>query len=396
MIKTQTHDDATYGFSEIAGPIDLTRALISQHTVTSSIDPGFVEKFSGWLTTVGFDVRRISVDGIEHMLATIGPSSPRLRVAFIGHYDTVPFGNGWRHPPLGAHEEDGVIYGRGASDMKSGDSAMIFAALDVAKEGIHSTLFLPGDEETASQGMPALLELVSDNLDLCICGEPTSKSVLGDCLKIGRRGRILGSVTLKGKAGHAAYAEITPNIIEALPAVIKELSAPWNDSCFETATTLAITNLSTDSTASNVIPGTVTLTFDTRFAPDRSSVEIESEIQRRLVASGVPCELNVSKSSPAYLTDIRADSDSKQVRFVECALREIQAVTGKTPKISCDGGASDARYVAARGVPTIEFGVAHGNMHGPDEFVDARSIELLREIYGRIVRAMASESKAWR
>jgi succinyl-diaminopimelate desuccinylase len=388
MSDTGQERDAVGYFPDVNGPIELTRTLVSKHTVTESIDPAFVDVFSEWLTRVGFTVTLVEAGGIRHILAAIGPDSPKLRVAFVGHYDTVPLGDNWRYPPLGATEENGVLYGRGASDMKSGDAAMIFAATELAQEGVHSTIFLPGDEETTSLGIQALLDAVPYSFDYCICGEPTSKTKLGDCLKIGRRGRIAGTVTLRGEAGHAAYAHITPNIIHAVPGVVQALSTPWNDRRFGTETTLSITNITTDSTAVNVIPGSVTLTFDARFAPGRAIDEIEAEIEQRLKQTKTNYQLTIAKRSESYLTDINADPDSSTARFVQCAVREIENSVGVTPEISCDGGASDARFVAAKGVPTIEFGVPHGKMHGPDEFVEVKNIELVRDTYVRIIRAV--------
>jgi succinyl-diaminopimelate desuccinylase len=395
MIGSKQHTSTSVdAFRDIQGPVDLTRELLRHHTVTDDVASGFVESFSKWLSETGFEVMQVRAGANQHILATIGPESPKLRVAFIGHYDTVPAGQGWKYPPLGAVEEDGVLFGRGASDMKSGDAAMIFAAIALAREGVHSTVFLPGDEETVSQGMPALLELVRDPIDCCIGGEPTSKTRLGDCLKIGRRGRVAGTVTLRGQAGHAAYAQITPNVIHELPEVVRQLSAPWHDERCGTETTLSITNITTDSTALNVIPGSVTLTFDARFAPGRQVEDIEREIENRLSATGARYELNVSKRAPSYLTDVTSDPKSNQARFVQCAVREIEQSMGLTPAITCDGGASDARFVAAKGVPTIEFGVPHGNMHGPDEFVETRNIEILRDIYVRIVSAFGDRLRA--
>jgi succinyl-diaminopimelate desuccinylase len=388
MMNTQQDRCAPGAFPDMTGPVELTRVLLRHHTVTDSIDPEFVGKFSEWLRRVGFEVAQVEAGGIQHILATIGPQSPRLRVAFVGHYDTVPVGNDWKHPPLGAAEENGVLFGRGASDMKSGDAAMIFAAMELAKEGVHCTVFLPGDEETRSLGMRALLPLVPYSMDFCICGEPTSKTELGDCLKIGRRGRVAGAVILRGQAGHAAYAHITPNVVQEVPAVVRELSAPWGDRQFETETTLSITNITTDSTALNVIPGSVTLTFDARFAPGRAIEEIEAEIERRLKSTGARYELEISGRTAPYLTDISSDPDSSHAKFVQCAMQEIEKFVGITPMISCDGGTSDARFVGAKGVPTIEFGVPHGNMHGPDEFVAMINIELLRDIYVRIIRSV--------
>ncbi len=390
----QTTTDGGGSFRNIAGPVDLARELLRHRTVTDDISPDFVESFSKWLSQAGFEVKQVEAGEKRHILATIGPEAPKLRAAFIGHYDTVPVGQGWKHPPFGGVVENGVLYGRGASDMKSGDAAMIFAALALANEGVYSTVFLPGDEETTSKGMPALLELIREPIDCCICGEPTSKTRLGDCLKIGRRGCIAGTVTLRGQAGHAAYAQITPNIIHELPEVIRRLSDPWSDERYGTETTLSITNITTDSTALNVIPGSVTVTFDARFAPGRDVGEIEREIQSRLDGTGVKCELNVSKRSPSYLTDISADPDSVRAAFVECAVHEIERSVGIAPAITCDGGASDARFIAAKGVPTIEFGVPHGNMHGPDEFVEVRNIEMLRDIYVRIMTAFADRRRS--
>lgn len=375
-----------------SGPAQLARILSSYYTVTDGVEPSFLPKFSEWLQATGFETKIISTGHNEHLMCSIGSSSPRLRVAFVGHYDTVPLGEGWSYPPLGA-EEGGRLFGRGVADMKSGVAAMLFAAHELAKEGVLSTIFIPGDEETASAGMPALLESGSYSFDLCIGGEPTSKKVLGDCLKIGRRGRIVGSVTLHGKAGHAAYADMTPNIIHQLPSVIEFLSAPWNDDSAGAATTLSITNIATNSTASNVIPGTVSVSFDTRSSPKRDLDDVEAEIKRRLAQTTVPHTLHILKRTSPYLTDSGGadggqNSLGQKARLVACAVQTITQLTGVMPEVTCDGGTSDARFIAVTGVPTIEFGVPHGNMHGPDEFVEVASISLLRDIYVGIVRGM--------
>jgi succinyl-diaminopimelate desuccinylase len=380
--------------SAIAGPEQLARVLSSYHTVTDEVDPSFMPKFSAWLRTMGFETRIILTGHNQHLACSIGPSSsPKLRVAFVGHYDTVPLGAGWSYAPLGGEEVSGRLYGRGVADMKSGVAAMVFAAHELASEGVYSTIFIPGDEETTSEGMPALLESESYVFDLCIGGEPTSKEVLGDCLKIGRRGRIVGSVTLHGKAGHAAYAEMTPNIVHRLPSVIEALGAPWNDTSGGTATTLSITNIASDNSASNVIPGNVTISFDTRSSPRRCLDDVESEIKARLAQTGVPHTLCIIRRTSPYLTDTKEadggpNSTGRNAKLVACAVQTIKDLSGVTPQVTCDGGTSDARFIAVAGVPTIEFGVPHGNMHGPDEFVEVASISLLRDIYVGILRGM--------
>jgi succinyl-diaminopimelate desuccinylase len=253
---------------------------------------------------------------------------------------------------------------------------------------VRSTVFLPGDEETLSLGMPALLKQVSEQFDLCIGGEPTSKQRLGDCIKIGRRGRVAGTVTLKGRSGHAAYADITPNLIHtALPLVIEALGRPWGDMRGGTETTLSITNLSTDSTALNVIPGAVTLSFDARSAPGREPAAIEAEVRRRLAGTGVPFELGPLKMTPSYMTDPFSDPESPHARLVTCATAAVKKHTGETPILTCDGGTSDARFVGLLGIPTIECGVPHGNMHGADEFVRIADIETLRAVYCDTVKS---------
>jgi succinyl-diaminopimelate desuccinylase len=355
--------------------------LLQENTSTGAIDLKFPKKLSGWLESLGFTVQSVEVEGLEHIVATIGPQDAPLRLAFVGHYDTVGAGEGWRYPPFGAVDENGVLYGRGASDMKSGDAAMVFAALKLAPRGVHSTVFLPADEETASRGMPALLDKTGATFDYCICGEPTSKKRLGDCVKVGRRGVLGAEVLLKGQRGHTAYADITPNVVHALPAVITELSKPWNDACYGVATTLSITTLSTDSTALNVIPGVVSIKFDMRFAPNRSVEEMQREVTSRLDAAGVSYEVNWRKATRPYVTGVDADPSSPQGKLIATTTSVVEEITGTTPVLSCDGGTSDARFVAWQGVPTIEFGVPHGNMHGTDEFVEVKNIEMLERVF---------------
>jgi succinyl-diaminopimelate desuccinylase len=378
---------------KIDGAVQLTRMLLQENTSTGCIDATFPSKLTGWLESLGFSVRSVLSDGLAHLCATIGPQEAALRLAFVGHYDTVPAGEGWKHPPFGAVEENGVLYGRGASDMKSADAAMIFAAATLASRGIRSTVFLPADEETDSRGMPALLDLVGTEFDYCVCGEPTSKKRLGDCVKVGRRGVLRAEVVLKGRSGHAAYADVTPNVVNSLPAVITELAKPWNDTCYGVATSLSITHLSTDSTGVNVIPGAVSLQFDMRFAPNRSVEEMQREVAVRLDRTGVPYELEWRKSTAPYVTGNEGDPSSPQARLVAITQSVIQEVLGVAPMLSCDGGTSDARFVAWNGVPTIEFGVPHGNMHGADEFVEVGNIELLERVFvaigERLVEATA-------
>jgi succinyl-diaminopimelate desuccinylase len=366
--------------------------LLQENTSTGAIDPHFPKKLSGWLESLEFFTQSVEVSGIVHLCATIGPQDPTLRLAFVGHYDTVGAGSGWRHPPFGAVEEGGILFGRGASDMKSGDAAMIFAAKKLAALGVHSTVFLPGDEETDSLGMPALLEKVRGSFDYCICGEPTSKTTLGDCVKVGRRGVLRAEVKLKGRSGHAAYADVTPNIVNSLPTLITHLTKPWNDECYGVETTLSITHLTTDSTGPNVIPGVVTCRFDMRFAPHRSIEEMREEVLSRLNATGVPYEVEWAKSTAPYVTGVAADSSSPQARLVAVTQSVIQERLGVVPKLSCDGGTSDARFVAWRGVPTIEFGVPHGNMHGADEFVEVKNIELLEQVFVAIGERLLSKA----
>ena len=365
---------------KIESSAQLTRMLLQENTCTGSFGSDVSIRLASWLESLGFDVESVEVDGIGHLAGSIGPKDAPKRLAFVGHYDTVDAGEGWKHPPFGAVEENGILYGRGASDMKSSDAAMIFAAVKLADQGVRSTVFLPGDEETTSRGMPALLDRVGSEFDYCICGEPTSKKKLGDCVKVGRRGAIGAQVSLKGQRGHTAYADITPNVAHALPAVITELTKPWNDACYGVATTLSITTISTDSTALNVIPGVVSFKFDMRFAPNRSIEEMQREIVARLDAAGVAYEVEWRKGTPPYVTGVGAEPTSPQGTLITVTQSVIEEMLGITPILSCDGGTSDARFVAWRGVPTIEFGVPHGNMHGSDEFVEVKNIELLERV----------------
>jgi succinyl-diaminopimelate desuccinylase len=358
----------------------LARMLLQENTSTGAIDQHFHKKLSEWLVSLGFVIDSVETDGLTHICATIGPKDATLRLAFVGHYDTVGAGDGWRYAPFGAVEENGVLYGRGASDMKSGDAAMVFAARKLAAQGVRSTVFLPADEETVSHGMPALLDHIGCEFDYCICGEPTSKKKLGDCVKVGRRGALRAEVSLKGTQGHTAYADITPNIVNSLPAVITELAKPWNDACYGVATTLSITTISTDSTAANVIPGVVSFKFDMRFAPNRSVEEMQREVIARLDAAGVAYNVEWLKATRPYVTGVDADPASPQGKLIAVTQSVIQEMLGISPILSCDGGTSDARFVAWRGVPTIEFGVPHGNMHGADEFVEVKNIELLERV----------------
>lgn len=374
----------------INDPVELTRALIAHNTVTGTCGVQFVKWLVETLRQLGFSTKTVDVEGLSHVVATIGPETSLLKLGFLGHYDTVPAGEGWTHSPFRADVENGTIYGRGASDMKSGDAAMITAAAALAKQGLHITVLLPGDEETRSEGMPALLDSLPYKLDFCIGGEPTSKQELGDCIKIGRRGVLQGRIKLLGVAGHAAYAERTKNILNSMPFILDALAKPWHDSRHGVETTLAVTAITTESGAINVIPGSVTLTFDARFAPQRTTADIEAEISRRLVATSIPFELSIVKRTDPYVSDSSDEANVHQRALVDSARRAVREVTGREPSLLCDGGTSDARFAAQRGIPTVEFGVPHGNMHGPDEFVTCENVALLERVYIRIGELLAS------
>ncbi|MGU3403927.1 succinyl-diaminopimelate desuccinylase [Methylobacterium brachiatum] len=379
--------------------LSLAQALIRCPSVTPE-DRGALDVVAQALSGAGFSVERpvFSEPGYPdtpNLYARIGDRGPCL--VFAGHTDVVPEGDGaWRYGPFDATVADGLLYGRGAADMKGGVACMLAATLAfIARRGgtfPGSIAFLiTGDEEgPAVNGTVKLLDWArarGERFDHCLLGEPTNPGRLGEMIKIGRRGSLTGKLTVLGRQGHVAYPHKAENPIPGLLRLASALVAEPLDggTAHFDASNLEFTTIDVGNPATNVIPATARATFNVRFNDDWTAASLGTELRRRLeqaAGNAVRFTLDLQPSNaPAFLTQPDA--------FVDLVSRAIQAETGLTPTLSTTGGTSDARFIKDA-CPVIEFGLVGETMHQIDECVAVADIERLTAIYERVLNAYFS------
>ncbi|KOX40517.1 succinyl-diaminopimelate desuccinylase [Methylobacterium sp. 092160098-2] len=374
----------------------LAQALIRCPSVTPE-DRGALDVVADALRPAGFAVERpvFSEPGYPdtpNLYARIGRDGPCL--VFAGHTDVVPEGEGaWRHGPYAGEVADGMLYGRGAADMKGGVACMLAATLAFLErrgDGFAGSIafLITGDEEgPAVNGTVKLLDWArarGERFDHCVLGEPTNPGRLGEMMKIGRRGSLTGKLTVMGRQGHVAYPHKAENPIPGLLHLASALVAEPLDrgTAHFDASNLEFTTIDVGNPASNVIPATARATFNVRFNDDWTAETLGAEIRRRLeqaAGNAVRFSLDLQPSNaPAFLT--RPDA------FVDLVSEAIRAETGLTPTLSTTGGTSDARFIKDA-CPVIEFGLVGETMHQIDECVAVADLERLTAIYERVLEA---------
>ncbi|GEP10942.1 succinyl-diaminopimelate desuccinylase [Methylobacterium gnaphalii] len=385
---------------DTTSPVALAQALIRCASVTPE-EGGALAFLDDLLSKAGFRVERpvFSEPGtpdIENFYARIGTSGPCLM--FAGHTDVVPPGepSAWSHGPFSGEVANGLLYGRGAVDMKGGIACKLAATLAFLRERpafAGSIAFLiTGDEEgPAINGTVKLLTWAKERgerFDHCLLGEPTNPSRLGEMIKIGRRGSLTGAITVHGRQGHVAYPHRAENPIPGLLRLCSALlSTPLDGGTAHfDASNLEFTTVDVGNAATNVIPASAKAVFNIRFNESWTAQTLGDEIRRRLEeAAGTVVRFSLDlqpSNSPAFLTEPDA--------FVELVSEAIAAETGLTPKLSTTGGTSDARFIKDA-CPVIEFGLVGETMHQVDECVAVADLERLTAIYGRVLDAYFSK-----
>lgn len=367
-------------------PIALAAALVRCPSVTPD-DAGAQDVLATALDALGFQVERIVLgeapDGpVNNLFATIGSGGRHF--AFAGHTDVVPAGPGWTVEPFAATLGDNRLIGRGVADMKGALAAMVAAAARHVARGSPGTLsfIITGDEEgPATFGTDPLLDWMLANghrPDVCLVGEPTSVSRLGDCVKIGRRGSVNIWIEVTGVQGHVAYPQRADNPITPLIAILTELKGRLLDagSDWFLPSNLEITDLTVGNPATNVIPAVAKARLNIRFN-DHHSGESLSAWVRDVVGRHAPqAAVTIKVSGEAFLTEPGA--------FSALVANAIHARTGLTPELSTSGGTSDARFIR-RLCPVVEFGLPGDSMHKLDEQVEVEDINRLADIYDHIL-----------
>jgi succinyl-diaminopimelate desuccinylase len=378
-------------------PVALTRALIRCPSVTPD-EGGALALLEAVLAPAGFRVERpvFSEPGqpdVENLYARIGNDGPVL--VFAGHTDVVPPGDAgrWTHPPFAGEIREGMLFGRGAADMKGGVAASVAASLRyLAAHGAPArgsiAFLITGDEEgPAVNGTVKLLAWArerGERFDHCILGEPTNPAALGDMIKIGRRGSLTGRLTVSGRQGHVAYPHLAENPIPGLVRLVAALTAESLDggTAHFAPSNLEFTSLDVGNPASNVIPGEARGVFNIRFNDLWTPASLEEEIRRRCrEAAGNAVRFDLAfepTNATAFLT--------APGPFVEQVAAAIEAETGRRPALSTTGGTSDARFIKDV-CPVVEFGLVGQTIHQVDECVATADLEALTRIYARVLDA---------
>lgn len=377
--------------SQRIDPVGLTAALIRCPSVTPD-EGGAIELLHQFLADAGFTCTRVDRGGIANLYARWGEAKPGRVFGFNGHTDVVPVGDlaAWKHDPFGAEIVGGVLYGRGACDMKSGVAAFAAAAIDFVRcsppDGA-IVLAITGDEEAdAVDGTRAILdwmEATGERMDVCLVGEPTCPAQMGEMLKIGRRGSMTAYVTATGLQGHVAYPHRAKNPLPAMVRLLDRLASERLDSgtAHFDPSTLGITTIDTGNPANNVIPAQCWATVNIRFNDAHTSASLSDWLRRQAAVvaqdSGIDIAIETSVSGESFLTPPGA--------FSALVAEAVYVETGRRPELSTSGGTSDARFIKDH-CPVVEFGLVAQNMHQVDESVEVAHITQLKAIYGRILR----------
>ncbi|HEX8585148.1 MAG TPA: succinyl-diaminopimelate desuccinylase [Allosphingosinicella sp.] len=367
-------------------PVQLTADLIACPSITPR-SAGVFDVLEQALRPLGFAIHRFlsgeAPDGpVENMVATRGSGTPHF--AFAGHLDVVPPGEGWAGDPFRPEIRGGLLYGRGAVDMKGGVAAFAAACAETAGHAGTLSLLITGDEEGAAiHGTRAIMDWMAERgirPDMILIGEPTSVDRLGDTVKIGRRGTVNMWINVPGQQGHVAYPHRADNPVPKLARVLAALDALHLDDGTEAfqPSNLEVTAVSTPTSATNIIPGSASAQLNIRFN-DLHRGEDLVELVRETVAKVAPgATLDAKVSGEAFLTP--------PGKLYDLVTDAIRSEIGVEPDLSTSGGTSDGRFLIAL-CPVVDFGLPNATMHKLDEAAAVEDIRALARIYARIIRA---------
>jgi succinyl-diaminopimelate desuccinylase len=369
--------------------LDLTRELISRQSV-SPVDGGCQAVMIERLRAIGFSIESLRFGPVDNFWAKRGSSGPVF--CFAGHTDVVPCGplEDWNSDPFSPLVKDGLLFGRGAADMKSGLAAMLTACEEFVGQypqhrGSIAFLITSDEEGPSIDGTRRVVQVLrerGESIDWCLVGEPSSERTLGDTIKIGRRGSLSGRITVHGIQGHIAYPQFAKNPVHAVAPALAELtSRVWDqgNQHFQ-PTTFQVSNISAGTGAPNVIPGELKARFNLRFSTEQTVESLQSTVEGILRKHAVDYSLEWFISGYPFLTTPGTLSEAT-VRAVEDELKI-------TPKLSTAGGTSDGRFIAPMGAQVIELGVINESIHKVNECVRVADIDALQRIYRRLLERL--------
>ena len=369
--------------------LELAKQLIARRSVTPE-DAGCQALMIERLEAIGFTIERLRFGEVDNFWARRGDAEPLY--AFAGHTDVVPTGDeaNWKYPPFEPTLDDGMLYGRGAADMKGSLAAMVtacehFVAAHPDHKGSIGFLITSDEEGPAVDGTVKVvehLEARGEKMTGCLVGEPSSTARVGDVIKNGRRGSLGGKLIVRGVQGHVAYPHLAKNPIHlAAPALAELVAAQWDaGNEFFPATTFQISNINSGTGATNVIPSELEVWFNFRFSTEVTPEELQRQVEAILNRHGLNYNLKWELSGLPFLTPSGA--------LVDAAVKAVQAVTGQTPELSTAGGTSDGRFIAPTGAQVLELGPLNATIHKVDECVSVADLDLLSLMYEHILQEL--------
>ena len=369
--------------------VNLAKELILRDSVTPD-DAGCQALIAGRLQRAGFACESMRFGDVDNLWATHGDGAPVL--VLLGHTDVVPPGprEAWRSDPFVPEVRDGKLYGRGAADMKGSVAAFVvalerFAAAHPTHSGTVALLLTSDEEGDAIDGVRKVAQLFAERgqaIDWCITGEPSSKEALGDLLRVGRRGTLSATLTVRGIQGHVAYPDKARNPIHpALPALAELTARRWDDG-YESfpPTSLQVSNVHAGTGANNVIPGELQVLFNLRFNPTWRAEQLEQACEAILRSHGLDYSIHWHRGGEPFHTPegpLRAAARATLADFA-----------GQPPEESTGGGTSDARFIAPLGAQCIEIGPVNASIHKVDEHVSIADLERLPDLYMTLIERL--------
>lgn len=367
----------------------LSKALINRQSVTPE-DAGCQQLLCDRLEPLGFTAEHMRFEDVDNIWLRRNSGRPLL--CFAGHTDVVPTGplEQWDSNPFEAEVRDGLLYGRGAADMKSSIAAFTVASERFVKDfpnhkGSIAYLITSDEEGPSINGTVKVIETLEarqEKIDWCLVGEPSSKTTLGDVIKNGRRGSLNGYLTVKGQQGHVAYPHLADNPVHLVAPMLNELTRmEWDKGNeFFPPTTFQVSNINSGTGATNVIPGTVDIIFNFRFSNEVTAEALKARVIALLDKHALQYEINWVLSGVPFLTP--------EGELVAAAVESIKEVTGTDTELSTSGGTSDGRFIAPTGAQVLELGPRNATIHQINECIEVDDLEPLEEIYYQIMKKL--------
>lgn len=369
--------------------LELTKDLISRRSVTPA-DEGCQALMARRLAAAGFRIEPLRYGSVENLWARRGAVAPVF--CFAGHTDVVPTGplEEWASDPFVPQVRDGLLYGRGAADMKSGLAAMVtateaFVAAYPHHNGSIAFLVTSDEEGPSVDGTRRVVDTLrerGERIDWCLVGEPSSERTLGDTIKVGRRGSLSGRLTVHGVQGHVAYPQLAENPVHTLAPALAELTRREWDQGTEhfQPTTFQVSNLNAGTGAPNVIPGELRARFNLRYSPVQTLEGLKATVEEILKRHGVRYSLEWYVSGEPFYTAPGALSEAVSAAVLE--------VSGSAPRHTTGGGTSDGRFIATLGAQVVELGVVNATIHKVNESVRVADIDALQQMYVAVLRRL--------